>query len=268
MTDSVPTLPLRPPAHHRARLAAWLESRPVRDTVMAVILFNAAVLGLETSDALMERAGGLIHTLDALCLAVFVAELVLKLYALGGRFVRSGWNIFDLLVVGVSLAPAAQGLSVLRALRVLRVLRVISVAPSLRRVVEGLVRALPGMGSVVLLLAIVLYVGAVMATKLFGAASPDQFGHLGASALTLFQLMTFDGWMGEIVAPMMETHPFAWAFFVPFMAVTGFAVLNLLVGLVVNAMQEAAEAEREEELVAFESEVLKRLAAIEGKLER
>ena len=167
------------------------------------------------------------------------------------------------------MAPVREGSSVLRALRVLRVLRVlriISMAPSLRRVVEGLVRALPGMGSVALLLAIVFYVGAVMATKLFGTAHPDQFGHLGTSALTLFQLMIFDGWMGEILGPAMETHPYAWAFFVPFMVVTGFGVLNLLVGLVVNAMQEAAEAERKEN--GFEEEVLRRLAAIEGRLER
>jgi voltage-gated sodium channel len=252
---------------HRARLAAFLDSRPVRNGLMGVILFNAVILGLETSPGLMARMGEVIHALDRLCLAVFVTELALKLYALGGRFFRSGWNLFDLLVVGVSLAPAAQGLSVLRALRVLRVLRVISVAPSLRRVVEGLIRALPGMASVVLLLGIVFYVGAVMATKLFGASHPEQFGHLGVSALTLFQLMTFDGWMGEILTPAMATHPWAWAFFLPFMVITGFAVLNLLVGLVVNAMQEAAEAEREVEESAFEAAVLQRLAAIERKLD-
>lgn len=165
------------------------------------------------------------------------------------------------------MAPGAQGLSVLRALRVLRVLRVVSVAPSLRRVVEGLVRALPGMGSVMVLLGIVVYVGAVMAVTLFGEARPDQFGTFGLAALTLFQLMTFDGWMGEIVAPAMEVHPYAWAFFVPFMVVTGFAVLNLLVGLVVGAMQEATEAERAVQEEAFEAAVLRRLEAIERRLE-
>jgi voltage-gated sodium channel len=256
-------LPLAAP---RARLAAWLDSAPVRRAVMAVILFNAAILGLETSEAAMARWGGLLLALDRACLAVFVAEIALKLLALGGRFVRSPWNLFDLAVVGVSLAPTGGGLAVLRALRVLRVLRVVSVSPSLRRVVEGLVRALPGMGSVMLLLGLIFYVAAVMATKLFGAAHPEQFGDLGRTALTLFQLMTFDGWMGEVVAPVMQTHPYAWAFFLPFIVVTGFAVLNLLVGLVVNAMQEAAEAEREAEEEAFETAVLRRLEGIERRL--
>jgi voltage-gated sodium channel len=268
MTD---TAPPRPGA--RAQLADWLESPAVTRAVMAVILFNALLLGLETSEAAMAAAGPVILALDRACLAVFVVEILLKLGAFGGRFFRSGWNLFDFAVVAVSLAPAAEGFTVLRALRVLRVLRVVSVSPSLRRVVEGLIRALPGMASVVLLLSIVLYVGAVMATTLFGPSHPELFGHLGRSALTLFQLMTFDGWMAEVVAPVMATYPLAWAFFVPFMIVTGFAVLNLLVGLVVNAMQEAAEADRAGERAeeraqedAFEAEVLRRLAEIERRL--
>jgi voltage-gated sodium channel len=268
MTDSVPGLPVEPRGHHRARLALILESRPVRTALMWVILFNAAILGLETSAAAMERAGGLLLLLDRICLGIFVVELVLKLYALGPRFVRSGWNLFDLAVVGISLAPAAEGMSVLRALRILRVLRVISVAPSLRRVVEGLVRALPGMGSVVLLIGLIFYIGAVMATKLFGAAYPDWFGHIGASAYTLFQIMTLESWSMGIVRPVMETHPYAWAFFVPFILVTTFAVLNLLVGLIVNSMQEAAAAESKAAELDFEAEVLRRLGQIEDRLGR
>jgi voltage-gated sodium channel len=139
--------------------------------------------------------------------------------------------------VGIALIPAAQGLSVLRALRILRVLRVVSAAPRLRRVVEGFITALPGMASVFLLIGIIYYIGAVMATKLFGASFPEWFGHLGASAYSLFQIMTLESWSMGIVRPVMEVYPYAWAFFVPFILMTTFAVMNLLIGLIVNSMQ-------------------------------
>ncbi|EPX84129.1 Ion transport protein [Rubellimicrobium thermophilum DSM 16684] len=251
----------------RARLARWIESPPVRRAIMAVILFNAGLLGLETSPRVMAAAGPLILALDRICLAIFVAELAVKLCAFGGRFFRSGWNLFDAFVVGVSLAPAGQGLSVLRALRVLRVLRLISIAPSLRRVVDGFVRALPGMGSVFLLILLIFYVGSVMATKLFAATHPEWFGSIGASAYTLFQIMTLESWSMGIVRPVMEVHPFAWAFFLPFILVTTFAVLNLLVGLVVNAMQEAASEESAAAEDRWREEVIERLRAIERRME-
>jgi voltage-gated sodium channel len=187
--------------------------------------------------------------------------------AFGGRFFRSGWNIFDFVIVGIALAPGAQTFSVLRALRVLRLLRVISVAPRLRRVVEGFITALPGMGSVFLLMAIIFYIGAVMATKLFAASFPDWFGDLGRSAYSLFQIMTLESWSMGIVRPVMEVYPYAWAFFVPFIMVTTFAVVNLLVGLIVNSMQEAHGAEEVQRTDAYRDEVLARLKAIEARLE-
>jgi voltage-gated sodium channel len=251
----------------RERVADYLERPAVTKFIMGVILFNAVLLGLETSKTAMAAAGGLILTLDRICLAIFVVEIALKLFALGGRFFRSGWNLFDLAVVGVALLPATGGLSVLRALRVLRVLRVISMAPSLRRVVEGFMRALPGMGSVVLLTLILFYVSAVMATKLFGASFPDRFGDLGATALTLFQVMTLEGWADAVVRPVMEVYPYSWIFFIGFILVTTFAVINLLVGLVVNAMQEAAEADKPDEAAARHAELMARLEALEKRLE-
>ena len=250
----------------RSTLADYLERPLVTRFVMGVILFNAVLLGLETSKTAMAAAGGLILFLDRLCLAIFVLELALKLFALGGRFFRSGWNLFDLAVVAVALLPATGGLSVLRALRVLRVLRVISMAPSLRRVVEGFLRALPGMGSVVLLTMIIFYVSAVMATKLFGASFPDRFGDLGATALTLFQVMTLEGWADAVVRPVMEVYPYSWIFFIGFILVTTFAVINLLVGLVVNAMQEAAEADKPDDHATRHAEVMARLEALERRL--
>ncbi|KNG93553.1 ion transporter [Pseudaestuariivita atlantica] len=250
----------------RARIAAFLEQAWVRNGIIGVILFNAAILGLETSDEVMARAGGLIELLDRLCLAIFVAEIGAKLVAYGTRFFRNGWNIFDFVIVGVALIPAAQGLSVLRALRILRVLRVISAAPRLRRVVEGFVTALPGMGSVFLLMAIIFYIGSVMATKLFGSAFPEWFGTLGLSAYSLFQIMTLESWSMGIVRPVMEVYPYAWMFFVPFIMVTTFAVVNLLVGLIVNSMHDAHAEESNAATDTYRDEVLRRLEAIEKRL--
>jgi voltage-gated sodium channel len=251
----------------RASVAQALDRPLVSRFLIAVILINAVTLGLETSAEVMARVGPVLIAIDRICLAIFVTELVLRLYALGLSFFRSGWNIFDFVIVGISLVPAGEGTSVLRALRILRVLRVVSVVPSLRRVVDGLGRALPGMGSVFLLIMIIYYIAAVMATKLFGASFPDWFGSLGASAYSLFQVMTLESWSMGIVRPVMEVYPYAWAFFVPFILMTTFAVMNLIVGLIVNSMQEAAEEGQREEKQAFEAKVMDRLDAIERKLD-
>ena len=251
----------------RERTTAFLETDRVRYFIVGVIIFNAIILGLETSDTAMGMAGGLIVALDRLCLSIFVLELLLKFFAYRFRFFRSGWNIFDFVIVGVSLIPGNGGLSVLRALRILRVLRVISVVPSLRRVVEGFVTALPGMGSVFLLMGIVFYIAAVMATKLFGDAFPDWFGTLGRSGYSLFQIMTLESWSMGIVRPVMEVYPLAWAFFVPFIMVTTFAVVNLLVGLIVNSMHDAHAEETNAATDNYRDEVLSKLAAIEKRLD-
>jgi voltage-gated sodium channel len=214
----------------------------------------------------MAAAGPLLVAIDRLCLAIFVIELTLKIVAQGWRFWRQGWNIFDFVIVGIALAPNAGPFSVLRALRILRVLRIVSVFPRLRRVVEGFVTALPGMGSVFLLMGIIFYIAAVMATKLFGASFPQWFGDLGSSGYSLFQIMTLESWSMGIVRPVMEVYPFAWAFFVPFIMVTTFAVVNLLVGLIVNSMQDAHAEESNAATDAYRDEVMDRLRAIEEHL--
>ena len=230
-----------------------LESAPFQRTIVALIVFNAITLGLETSDAAMQAAGRLLVTVDKAILAVFVAELAAKLYVYRSRFHRDPWNIFDLIVVGVALVPAVGSLSVLRALRILRVLRLVSAVPSMRRVVNGLLAAIPGIGSIVGLLSLVFYVFSVMATKLFGDAFPEWFGTIGASAYSLFQIMTLESWSMGIVRPVMEQYAQAWLFFVPFILVTTFTVLNLFIGIVVEAMQrqhEAGETEERESMAA------------------
>ena len=222
-------------------LRTLLESRRFEAVIVALIVINAVTLGLETSPAVVARFGGLLFLIDKAILAVFVAELAARFIVYRGAFFRDPWRVFDLFVVAIALVPATGNLSVLRALRILRVLRLVSVVPSLRRVVSGLVRALPGMGSIVLLLSLVYYVFAVMATTLYSATFPETFGSIGASAYTLFEIMTMDSWSTGTVRPMLETHPYAWMFFLPFIIVTSFAVLNLFIGIIVSAMEEEQE---------------------------
>ena len=247
-------------------LQTILESAGVRKFITAVILFNAVILGLATSDMAMAKAGLLIGFLDRMCLAIFVLELVLKLLVYRLRFFRDGWNIFDFAIVAVSLVPAAQSLSVLRSLRILRILRVVSVAPRLCRVVEGFITALPGMASVFLLMGIIFYIGSVISTQLFSTDFPQWFGSLAQSAYSLFQIMTLESWSMGIVRPVMEVYPYAWAFFVPFIMVTTFAVVNLLVGLIVNSMQDAHSEEADQKTDTYRDEVLARLKAIEERM--
>jgi voltage-gated sodium channel len=228
----------------RARAARLILSAPFQRIVIGLILLNAVTLGLETSASLMARHGGLLMALDTALLWLFTAELALRIYAFRGRFFRDPWGIFDLVVVGIAWVPDAGPLAMLRALRILRVLRLISVVPSLRNVVEAMLKALPGMGSIVLLMALIFYVFAVMATKLFAEVMPEQFGDLGASFFTLFQLMAMDDF-GNVVRQAMEAKPWAWLFFFPFTILATFVVLNLFIGVIVESIQ-TLRADRED----------------------
>jgi voltage-gated sodium channel len=224
----------------RARVARFVMAPAFQRSIIALILVNAVTLGLETSESVMESWGGVLHAIDAALLYAFTAEIALRIYAFRGRFFRDPWGIFDLVVVGIAWLPATGALSVLRALRVLRVLRLISVVPSMRTVVEAMLAALPGMGSIVLLMLLIFYVFAVMGAKLFGEALPEQFGDLGASLFTLFQLMAMDDF-GNIVRQAMEKQPLAWLFFIPFSVIATFVVLNLFIGVIVESIQTLRE---------------------------
>jgi voltage-gated sodium channel len=219
-----------------------------------LILLNAVTLGLETSRTAMEHIGPLLLAFDRLVIVVFVIEIALRLIVHRLAFFRQPWSIFDFVVVAIAIMPATEGFQVLRALRVLRVLRMITVVPSLRRVVGALVTALPGMGSIFLLLGLIFYVFSVMATKLFGQSFPDWFGTIGASAYSLFQIMTLESWSMGIVRPVMEVYPYAWAFFVPFILCATFIALNLFIGVIVSALQGEHEQQLKEEQRALEEE--------------
>jgi voltage-gated sodium channel len=244
-----------------------VESRGFNLTITAVIIVNAISLGLETSPAAMQAAGPLLLAIDAAALWVFTIEIGLKLWLYRGRFFGNAWNIFDLTIVAIAWVPSTGPLAVLRALRIMRVLRLISVVPQMRNVVTALFRALPGMGSIVAVLALVFYVAAVMATELYGATFPEWFGSIGASMYSLFQIMTLESWSMGIVRPVMEQHPGAWLFFVPFIVATSFTVLNLFIALIVNSMQslhtETNESVRAQAVVAHdEREALARQVSL------
>ncbi|MWD29957.1 ion transporter [Aquicoccus sp. SCR17] len=246
----------------RTKVRTFVERDSVRNAILALIIFNAVTLGLSTSDTVMAEAGPVLRSLDRFILLLFVLELALKLFAYGWRFFLSAWNVFDFAVVGIGLLPSGTGMSALRGLRVIRALRLLSAIPQMRAVVQALLDALPGMGAVIVMISIVFYVFGVMASLMYGDAFPQWFGTLGRSLYSLFQIMTLESWSMGIVRPVMEVFPTAWAFFVPFIVITAFSVLNLFIGLLVNTMQSAveddaeAEFEKLRELVRTETDVI------------
>ena len=243
------------------RLRQLVTSPRTEQFILVLIIINAITLGLETSPWVMARIGPVLQVLDKIVLAIFVVEVVARIAVHRVAFFKDPWSLFDFTVVAIALVPAAGPFSVLRALRILRVLRMITLVPSLRRVVGALISALPGMGSIILLMTLIFYVASVMATKLFAADFPEWFGSIPASAYSLFQVMTLESWSMGIVRPVMEVYPYAWAFFVPFILCTTFTMLNLFIGIVVNAMQSEHEEEAKAERQQIEEDL--RLASVE-----
>lgn len=263
---AVTTSGFRPQAAFRERIRAFIESDRFERAVTALIAANAVTLGIETSPAVLERFGAWLHAFDHAVLGVFVVELLLRFFVYRGGFFRDPWRVFDFVIVGLGLMPAGGAFTVLRALRVLRVLRLVSLVPSMRGVVGALLTAIPGMASIVGLMFLVLYVSAVMATKLFGAISPEHFGHLGASLFTLFQVMTVEGWP-DIARGIMEQAPNAWIFFVVYLLVATFMVLNLFIAVVVNAMQAQVSEDLKDEGEAHTQSILAELRALRREVE-
>ncbi|MFS8180512.1 ion transporter [Pseudovibrio denitrificans] len=249
----------------REKLRAIIESKAWEYTIISIIALNAITLGIETSQTVQQHYGPILRTLDDIVVGIYVVEISLRVYAYGLRFFRGAWNLFDFIIVSIALVPTTGPAAILRSLRILRILRLISVVPSLRRVIGGLVLALPGMGSIMLLLSLVYYVFSVMATQLYGETFPEWFGTIGASAYSLFQIMTLEGWSDAIVRPVMDVYPNAWMFFIPFILTTALTVLNLFIGVIVAAMEEEHEKEMEEHhhYVRMEaSEIMKELRTL------
>ncbi|MEQ9435269.1 MAG: ion transporter [Hyphomonas sp.] len=232
-----------------------------RHFITILIVINAVVLGILTYRESLSP--GLVRALEVFDIAVtwvFATEILLKLVVYRFQFFKSGWNWFDFVVIGVSMIPGSAAFSVLRAMRVLRVLRLLHIVPVMKRITEALMKALPGMGAIFAVLALVTYVGAVMATNMFGDTSdPDVallFGDLPKSAYSLFQVMTMDGWRFEVVQKVIDDgNPYAWIFFIIFIFIASFAILNLFIALVVDALASEQKALLEEGLEDIEDEI-------------
>jgi len=240
-----------PPSSARTAVRNWVESPLIQNCIMGLIVINAIVLGLETVPSVMQDYGVILLAIDSLILGVFVVEILLRLFAHRLDFFRDPWSLFDFAVVGIALIPASGPLAVLRALRILRVLRLLTLVPSMRRVVGALMASIPGLSSIGLVLLLIYYVFAVIATKLFGANFPHWFGTIGESLYSLFQIMTLESWSMGIVRPVMEVHPNAWIFFVIFILIATFTMLNLFIAIIVNAMHSFTEEENRETQAAL-----------------
>ena len=227
----------------RRAIRRRMESTGMQYFITLLIVINAIILGLETVPQAMERYGAFLLAVDHFILGIFVIEILLRIYAHRLAFFRDPWSLFDFTVVAIALVPASGPLAVLRALRILRVLRLLTLVPSMRRVVGALLGSIPGLSSIALVLLLIYYVFAVIATKLFGEHFPQWFGSIGESLYSLFQIMTLESWSMGIVRPVMVEHPYAWIFFIVFILIATFTMLNLFIAIIVNAMQTFTEEE-------------------------
>ena len=219
------------------KMKSIVESPIFERFITLIIIANAVTLGFDTNPNLSNNTRELLNLLDNIFLGIFTAEILAKMALYKRKFFNDPWRIFDFVIVFISLLPSSGPFSVLRSLRILRTLRMVSVVPSLKRVVNGLLVAIPGLGAVVVIIVLIFYVGAVMATKMFGQSFPEWFGSIWSSAYSLFQIMTLESWSMGIVRPVMQRFPYAWAFFIPFILITAFTMLNLFIAVIVNAMQ-------------------------------
>ncbi len=271
-------LPIKSKPKGGIRFIAWVtESWVFQTFILLCIIANAAALGVDAHFGENNPWHSYIEQADNYFLAIFTAELILEFLAQGPkRYFRNGWNIFDVIVVGICYIATNPAISALRTLRVVRVFRLISAVPQMRRVVEALFGAMPGILATFAILAVVFYIGAVMATTLF--PGEEGFRDLGESTLSLFALTQFDGW-GDTIARLNPKYPYAWAFIMGFTIIGAFAVLNLFIGVIVEAVQAAPKeieletqqsveevAASQEDAALIQRRILEELSSLRGEI--
>ena len=213
-------------------------SQLFQNFIITIIILNGISMGLETSKSVMDSYGSIINAFDKVVITIFTIEIIMRIYVHRISFFKDGWSLFDFFIVAISLVPTSAGFEILRILRVLRLFRLITVVPQMRKIVIALVSVIPGMISIAGLLTLLFYIFAIMSVHLFGETFPQWFGTLGESFYTLFQIMTLESWSMGIARPIMEVHPYAWVFFVPFIFIVTFIMINLIIAIVVDAMNE------------------------------
>jgi voltage-gated sodium channel len=227
------------------KIHTLVESSKFQNFIIALIIINGITMGIETSkDIMATSVGTFVHIFDKVVITIFTIEIILRVYVHRKAFFKDPWSLFDFTIVAISLVPSSAGFEIFRILRVLRLFRLITVIPQMRKIVMALVSVIPGMASIAGLLSLFFYIFAIMATHLYGETHPEWFGSLGNSFYTLFQIMTLESWSMGIVRPIMEQHPYAWTFFVPFIFITTFIMINLIIAVVVDAMGEIQNEEK------------------------
>jgi len=215
-----------------------VESSKFQNFIMGLIVLNGITMGLETSNSLASEYGTFFNVFNTLVVTVFTIEILLRISVHKINFFKDAWSIFDFVIVAISLVPSSAGFEIFRVLRVLRLFRLITVVPQMKKIVIALLKVIPGIVSIAGLLTLFFYIFAIMATQLYGERFPEWFGTLGESFYTLFQIMTLESWSMGIVRPVMEVYPLAWVFFVPFIFLSTFIIVNLIIAIVVDAMNE------------------------------
>ena len=240
--------------------------------IIGVIIVNGIILGLETSATITRLYGDWLYLGNDVALWVFIVEAALKMLARWPRpqrYFRDGWNVFDFLIIVFALMPATgQFAMIARLARLLRVVRLISAIRDLRLIVAALVRSIPSVGHVIMLMSIVAYIYAIMGHQLFHEHDPEHWGTLGRSLLTLFNITTLDNWT-RTMNIAMEHHSWAWVYFVSFVVVGTFVVINMFIAIIINSLDEAkAERTAEAEGPVTQEELLRELRAAQATLER
>lgn len=216
-------------------------SKIFKNTIVLIILINSIVLGLITSDAIYAKFGKILEFILSTCVAIFTVEIILRIIAKGWRFFLNGWNIFDFVLVSIALMPETGAAITFRVFRVMRALRMVSSFKKLRHIVSAILVSAPHVFWAAVLLMIIFYIFGIMGQNLFHEEFPQWFGTLGETVYTLFQVTTLESWSMGIARPVMKVFPWAWCYFVPFVMISSYIVLNVVVGVVVNATSDLSD---------------------------